>query len=57
MLLDANILLYAVDEESPRHEVAGAWIESALNGSRRVGIPWVSITAFLSDRDERARPS
>lgn len=47
MLVDANILLYAVDERSPFHVVAKEWMESALNGSRRVGLPWVSLTAFL----------
>jgi uncharacterized protein len=47
VLVDANILLYAADEGSPRHLVAKAWLEDALNGPRRVGIPWVSFTAFL----------
>jgi toxin-antitoxin system PIN domain toxin len=47
MLLDANILIYAVDERSPFHEPAKTWLESALNGDRRVGVPWASITAFL----------
>lgn len=47
MLLDANILLYAVDEESPFHLRAKEWVEEALNGPRRVGIPWPSLIAFL----------
>jgi len=47
MLVDANILLYAVDDNSPFHEPARAWIEDALNGSRRVAIPWMSLAAFL----------
>lgn len=47
MLVDANILLYAVDEDSPFHSAAKEWLESALNGARRVGIPWVSVTAFV----------
>lgn len=47
MLVDANILLYAVDERSPFHDSSRDWLESALNGSRRVGIPWASIVAFL----------
>lgn len=47
MLVDANILLYATDSASRFHDDARAWIEDALNGSRRVAIPWVSITAFL----------
>lgn len=47
MLVDANILIYAVDEQSPFHESARSWLEAALNGNRRVGVPWSSITAFL----------
>jgi toxin-antitoxin system PIN domain toxin len=47
MLLDANLLLYAVDLESPFHPRASAWLSDALNGSRRVGLPWTSLTAFL----------
>lgn len=47
MLLDANLLLYAVDAESTHHERAKAWLEQALNGSRRVGLPWPSLIAFV----------
>lgn len=47
VLLDANILLYAVDQDSSLHAPARDWVEAALNGPRRVGIPWVSLTAFL----------
>lgn len=47
MLVDANILLYAVDEDSAVHAQARDWLELALNGPRRVGIPWVSVAAFV----------
>ncbi len=47
MLVDANILLYSVDETSPFHEPAAGWLTDALNGPRRVGLPWISLTAFL----------
>lgn len=47
MLVDANILLYAVDEHSPFHTRAVAWLERALNGPQRIGIPWQSYWAFL----------
>lgn len=47
MLVDANILLYAVDEASPFHGRARPWLEETLNGSRRVGMPWASLAAFL----------
>jgi len=47
MLLDANLLLYAVHEQADRHETAVEWLTEQLNGSRRVGIPWASLGAFL----------
>jgi toxin-antitoxin system PIN domain toxin len=47
MLVDANILLYAVDQDSTFHTLAREWLESVLNGPRRVGIPWQSLSAFL----------
>ena len=47
MLVDANVLLYSVDATSIFHTPAFEWVSTALNGSRRVGIPWVSLTAFV----------
>ncbi len=47
MPIDANILLYAADESSPFHERTAQWLTEALNGPRRIGIPWQSLVAFL----------
>lgn len=47
MLVDANILLYSVDTSSPFHPAADRWLTDALNGTRRVGLPWMSLTAFV----------
>jgi toxin-antitoxin system PIN domain toxin len=47
MLLDANLLIYAVDEESPFHAGCLQWLTLQLNGERRVGLPWQSLSAFL----------
>ncbi len=47
MLVDANLLLYAIDSGSPFNERAAAWLEAVLNGDRRVGLPWQTIGAFL----------
>ncbi len=47
MLLDANLLLYAVHERAEQHEQARAWMTEKLNGAVRVGFPWQSINAFL----------
>ncbi len=47
MLVDANLLLFAVDERSPWHHAAADWLTAQLNGGRRVGIPWESLRAFV----------
>ena len=47
MLVDANLLIYATDTESPFHEPAARWLTSALTGDRRVGLPWQSLWAFV----------
>ena len=47
MIVDANILLYARNVNDPSHDAAREWLESALNGPTRVGLPWWSLTAFV----------
>lgn len=47
MIVDASILLCATDSSSPHHERAAAWLTAALNGDRRVGLPWQSLGAFI----------
>jgi toxin-antitoxin system PIN domain toxin len=47
MLVDANLLLFAVHEASPFHTAARAWLTEQLNGARRVGLPWQSLAAFF----------
>jgi len=47
MLIDANLLLYSVDQNSPFHAAATDWLTEQLNGPRRVGLPWQSLVAFV----------
>jgi len=47
VLLDANLLLYATDSSSVHHDRASDWLESALLGNRRVGLPVPTIAAFV----------
>ncbi|MGH3848864.1 MAG: TA system VapC family ribonuclease toxin [Pseudonocardiaceae bacterium] len=47
MLLDANLLLYAVDRRSRDNARASEWLQGVLTGDRRVGLPWQTIGAFL----------
>jgi toxin-antitoxin system PIN domain toxin len=46
-LIDANLLLFAVDERSPFHTRARDWLTGRLNGEQPVGLPWQSLGAFL----------
>ncbi len=46
MIVDANVLLYAVDTRSHHHDTARSWLETALNGVERVGFPRPSLLAF-----------
>lgn len=46
-LVDANLLLYAVDERSPRHREARAWLEAQLGGSETIAFDWSVLLAFL----------
>ena len=47
ILVDANILIYAHVESFVQHRPARDWLDQQLNGSARVGLPWVSLLAFL----------
>lgn len=47
MLVDANLLIYAIDADSAHHERVRSWWEKLLSGSDVVGLPWVVILAFV----------
>ncbi len=47
ILVDANLLIYAVDSDSPYHFRARSWLEDALSGGETVGFPWMVLLAFL----------
>ena len=46
-VVDANVLLYAVNEQAPHHGPARRWLDRALSGGEAVGFAWVVILAFL----------
>ncbi len=46
-LVDANVLIYAVNESSELHDRARTWLDAALNGDEQVGFAWVPLLAFL----------
>lgn len=47
ILVDANLLIYAIDQESVHHAKAHAWVEQILSETTPVGIAWIVVLAFL----------
>ena len=46
-VVDANVLLYAINQDTAHHDRARGWFDSALNGEEAVGFTWVVLLAFL----------
>lgn len=47
ILVDANLLVYAANHAAPECDQARTWLDTRLNGTARVGIPWPSLLAFV----------
>lgn len=47
LLVDANVLLYAVNERSPEHDAARDWLREALDGREALAFSWTVLLAFL----------
>jgi toxin-antitoxin system PIN domain toxin len=47
ILLDANLLIYAYDSSSPFHHATREWLERAIESQPVIGLPWISLLAFL----------
>jgi toxin-antitoxin system PIN domain toxin len=47
VIVDANVLLYAVDRASAHHERSFAWLEGSLAGTEAVGLAWIALLAFI----------
>lgn len=46
-IVDANVLLYAVNSSVPQHAVAEEWLDTSLSGTETVGFDWVVLLAFI----------
>lgn len=46
-LVDANVLLYAVNESDPKHEPSRDWLDASLSQSETVGFAWIVLLTFL----------
>ena len=47
ILVDANILIYAVNRDADQHRKARNWLEQALSGTTEIGFAWIVILAFI----------
>jgi uncharacterized protein len=47
IVVDLNLLIYAINEDALQHERARRWWETALSGGDRVGLAWSVILGFI----------
>ena len=45
-IVDANVLIYAVNGDSDRHDESRGWLDAALSGNAVVGFSWMALFAF-----------
>lgn len=46
-IVDANVLLYAVNTAAEHHDASRRWLDGALSGADTVGFGWVPLLAFV----------
>lgn len=46
-IVDANVLLSAVNQDAAHHDEARSWLDQALSGNDTVGFSWVALLAFV----------
>ena len=46
-IVDANVLLYAVNTAADHHEASRRWLDGVLSGGDTVGLAWVPLLAFV----------
>lgn len=54
LLVDANVLLHAVNRDAREHDTARAWLDATLGGGEAVAFAWTVILAFLRLSTHRA---
>jgi uncharacterized protein len=47
IIVDVNLLIYAVNEDAPNHRKAKSWLEAMVSGTETFGLPWIVLLAFL----------
>lgn len=47
LILDVNVLIYAVNEDADLHATAQGWLRNVLRTPETIGIPWVVGLGFI----------
>jgi len=56
IVVDANLLIYSYDTDSPHHKKSRAWVEKIFSDVEPVGLPWQTVSAFLRVVTNRRLP-
>ena len=46
-IVDLNVLIYAINKDSPQHTAALNWWTNAIRGDETVGLAWPVLSGFL----------
>lgn len=46
-IVDANVLLYAVNSASEHHDTSRTWLDRELSGADTVGLAWLPMLTFV----------
>ncbi len=47
LVVDANVLLHAVNRSAARHRTARSWLDGALSDDEPIGFAWIALLAFV----------
>ena len=47
VVVDANVLLYAVNAATTHHQQSRSWLDSSLGGAEAIGLAWIALLAFV----------
>jgi len=47
ILIEAILLIYAVNRDAIHHEASREWLQETLSGTIQVGLPWICMLGFL----------
>jgi toxin-antitoxin system PIN domain toxin len=56
IVVDASLLIYSYDTDSPHHKKSRAWVEKIFSDIEPVGLPWQTVSAFLRVITNRRLP-